>query len=526
MKKIISMALCFCTLLVTLCSCNNNQNITTVSANNTMLAADLYSVTSSEDKNENNFELQESFRDDNYWYYIYYLGRVHGIPIGEITSNWFRYRGGAEITKELKITEMTTDKVAISLEKANSVTDGWSKELSQEISTSLSTSISQEIKVGASAELELFGGKGSASTEESVGSSVTSTLQLGFEEKYGINSTKQNTLAQYVENSKEITAVTEKTMTFSFVPNVTEHGFYNYLTLGTADVFAVVIYEPIKRNVSITSVSNWVFLYDELVYSEDEFSANNIGAHSLELPIENISFLEPTTYYKTVNQDQLNPAPDTSEKTVYLNANGGVIAQTSLSVLGNGTYGYLPLPEKSGYVFAGWYTQLNGGEHITADTRVQFSGKEITLFARWTKDSTAITLGSEYVDRHRIRIWNSWGHDENEYGEDTIHTELNRDILKSIGYQKLEVTMTFDYRVDDWGDQLIQIFSKDGGEVKRFEYEWDETGWTKQTVTFEISLADVAADCGFGIKWYLSKDGTNSDTWFVGGTNLVIKALK
>ena len=83
--------------------------------------------------------------------------------------------------------------------------------------------------------------------------------------------------------------------------------------------------------------------------------------------------------------------------------------------------------------------------------------------------------------------------------------------------------MTFYYRVDDWGDQLIQIFTNSNQEVKKFTYEWDERGWTKQTVEFELLLnGQVDTDCGFWIKWYLSKDGNNSDTWIVGGTTLSI----
>ena len=69
--------------------------------------------------------------------------------------------------------------------------------------------------------------------------------------------------------------------------------------------------------------------------------------------------------------------------------------------------------------------------------------------------------------------------------------------------------------------------SRENKEVKRFTYEWDERGWTQQTIEFDLSLqTDVDANCNFDIKWYLSKDGTNSDTWVVGGTTLDIRATK
>ena len=97
----------------------------------------------------------------------------------------------------------------------------------------------------------------------------------------------------------------------------------------------------------------------------------------------------------------------------------------------------------------------------------------------------------------------------------------------ALGYTKLSVSMTFYYKVEDWGDQMIQIFSPTDREIKKFTYEWEECGWTTKTVSFELDLAtDVASDCSFWIKWYLSKDGNNSDTWHVGGTTLTITAKK
>ena len=501
----------------------NSANSVTVLKENVAIASELYSTVSVKEENENNYALKESFRDDYYWYYIYYLGCVHRVPVGDITTNWFKYSGGAEITSELKITEMSTEKVAMSIEKSNGVTDGWSKDISTALSASLSTTISQDVKIGVEGGIGVV----KANAETNTGFSITGTLEAGLEEKFGITSSAQNTLSQLVENSKETTLVTEKTMSFTFVPNVTAPGFYNYITLGTADVFGLVIYDPVKNAATITSISSWKFLYDELVYSKDEYSASSMKVEKLEMALDELTFEKPTTYYETVNKDQLTPVPDSSKKTIYLNANGGFVAQTSIKVAGGQNYGQLPVPEKSGYIFLGWYTESSGGNLVTPNTKVQFEGDEKTLYALWTTSTTTVTLGSSQAERHQIRLWSSWGHNDNMWGEDTIHTEWDRDSLIAGGYNKIKVSMTFEYRVDDWGDQLIQILAKNNNEVKRFEYEWKERGWTNQTVEFELSLADdVTADCGFGIKWYLFRDGQNSDTWFVGKTTLNITAIK
>ena len=214
-----------------------------------------------------------------------------------------------------------------------------------------------------------------------------------------------------------------------------------------------------------------------------------------------------------------------NDYTVKFNANGGTVSPSSKIVTYDSQYGTLPTPERSGYVFTGWYTKPEGGSKITSSSLAKFDINNPSIYAHWTKIQTTVTLGNGETDRHTIRIWGSWGHDDDWCGEDKITTDLNRDELLSLGYTKIKVSMKFYYRVDDWGDQLIQIFSSSNKEVKRFTYEWDERGWNTETVEFELSLTDdVSSDCGFGIKWYLSKDGTNSDTWIVGGTTLSITA--
>lgn len=71
----------------------------------------------------------------------------------------------------------------------------------------------------------------------------------------------------------------------------------------------------------------------------------------------------------------------------YQGATGGN-GTTSKDVTYNGTYGELPTPEKTGYVFKGWYTQTEGrGSQITSTTTVNITDAQ-TLYAYW-KDETA-----------------------------------------------------------------------------------------------------------------------------------------
>ncbi len=74
-----------------------------------------------------------------------------------------------------------------------------------------------------------------------------------------------------------------------------------------------------------------------------------------------------------------------STYTIYFDANGGSCSVGSKEIEENSLYGTLPIPVRSGYVFAGWYTKKDGGMLASATT-YHSSGSDITLYARWTKE--------------------------------------------------------------------------------------------------------------------------------------------
>ena len=69
--------------------------------------------------------------------------------------------------------------------------------------------------------------------------------------------------------------------------------------------------------------------------------------------------------------------------TVTFNTNGGVNpAENTMTVVYGEPYGELPVPERSGYTFLGWFTQQEGGTQVTADTEVSIA-EDHTLYAHW-----------------------------------------------------------------------------------------------------------------------------------------------
>lgn len=85
----------------------------------------------------------------------------------------------------------------------------------------------------------------------------------------------------------------------------------------------------------------------------------------------------------TAGKDQTLYARWTKKYTVTFNSNRGKVTTKSKTVASGETYGTLPSPTRSGYMFVGWYTAKSGGSKVTSSTK--FTAKRnITLYAHWT----------------------------------------------------------------------------------------------------------------------------------------------
>ena len=74
-----------------------------------------------------------------------------------------------------------------------------------------------------------------------------------------------------------------------------------------------------------------------------------------------------------------------------MDANGGSVSESKITVKNASAYGNLPTPTRTGYTFDGWYTDATNGELITNDTIVSQSIVN-TLYARWTANKYTVSL--------------------------------------------------------------------------------------------------------------------------------------
>ncbi len=91
----------------------------------------------------------------------------------------------------------------------------------------------------------------------------------------------------------------------------------------------------------------------------------------------------------------------TNSYNVTFNANGGTTPIANKSVTYNSTYGELPVPERAGYLFKGWYTAASGGTQIRNNSTVTITSNQ-TLYAHWEDatpktESVVTKSGSDHI---------------------------------------------------------------------------------------------------------------------------------
>ena len=79
--------------------------------------------------------------------------------------------------------------------------------------------------------------------------------------------------------------------------------------------------------------------------------------------------------------------------TVTLDGNGGTVNPSSIEVTYNYIYSGLPTPTRTGYTFAGWYTEREGGSIVNTTDTVRILSN-ITLYAHWTANNYTITFNA------------------------------------------------------------------------------------------------------------------------------------
>ncbi|MBR1496270.1 MAG: InlB B-repeat-containing protein [Oscillospiraceae bacterium] len=92
--------------------------------------------------------------------------------------------------------------------------------------------------------------------------------------------------------------------------------------------------------------------------------------------------------------------------TVTFDPNGGTVGKGSAEVTTGEAYGELPVPTRSGYRFAGWYTGVEGGTKVEGTTVSTLSDSQ-TLYARWAGNEFTVYFdsGDGTVDPDSVTVY-------------------------------------------------------------------------------------------------------------------------
>lgn len=83
---------------------------------------------------------------------------------------------------------------------------------------------------------------------------------------------------------------------------------------------------------------------------------------------------------------QVTVVPQTCR--ISFDGNGGSVSPSAVTVTVGEPYGTLPVPERAGYLFEGWFTAAGEGTEVTASDTVKYAGQQ-TLYAHWTEKAAA-----------------------------------------------------------------------------------------------------------------------------------------
>lgn len=194
--------------------------------------------------------------------------------------------------------------------------------------------------------------------------------------------------------------------------------------------------------------------------------------------------------------------------TVNYNGNGGTPAEASKTVTYDSAYGALITASRTGYVFAGWFTEASGGSQVTTATTVKITAAQ-TLYAHWTANSYVITFAGNGATSGSTASVNA------VYDQEAVLTTNGFDRKYTVTFQTnggdAVSPMTADYSFAGWsfgtesyddGATVRNLTSEDGGSVT-LTAKWSENGIVLPGAVREGYLFEGwYADAGFSGEAY------------------------
>lgn len=224
--------------------------------------------------------LKTSFRDDEYYYYLFDLGMINNVPL-ENFSNMIRHENHGQKTTHI-------------IESASVETSTISRTLSETTQNTIETSTSASVKLASE-----IGAKEICSVSAEYAYSVSAGMAVS---------------KSYIETYADASSFskTKKISVSMQFDEDTDPGYYGYILTGAVEVYAIVAYDIEKKEYIVDYFSDILQYWIDLYYfsSSDEFVNYNFDVIDFSIP----NNLDIPTAYKDLSEKEYLPVAVTMNR--------------------------------------------------------------------------------------------------------------------------------------------------------------------------------------------------------------------
>ncbi len=293
MKKILIIMLCLI-LLICLASCGDSQDKSTETVIGTVVDSagnerEIKGIECSAKANENITNQYASFKDDEYNYYVFYLGRLYNVALESGSRDY--YHGFEEKELSFIVSETTTNMIK------NTASEVVANSSHQDFSISESFKYSK----GSNASL------GVAINGISAGIGMSKSIEIGLSATQAWGFSQSETISKSYEECVTKSKEEETSLKIKFNPDYPV-GYYLYTMIGDLDVYNVVVVDRNSEEFEVYTLSSVVTSNRQLLYlgEELEYSSEPSNPLVFELnQVEDCLLKEPTINIGEQNGDMI-----------------------------------------------------------------------------------------------------------------------------------------------------------------------------------------------------------------------------
>ena len=417
---------------------------------------------------------------DGYAVSMYYLGKVNNVLLEESYSAYLF--DGKPITHTLSISDLKEYSVQNAVEKATSQTVSYQFSDSQTFGGSLRI------------------GKDSWPLAATITAEGTNSKTTGRE--YGTS------FLQSYQNAYRFSQETTRTMTVSFNRNDYPLGSYRYGLFGNLQVYGVYAY---NLETGASYMDTRAYVVSQLTYLDYDKTGEFLPYQCEPLQWD----AEVLDYFKT---ESMNTTSKYHNQINYDLDGGGFDCAVITSYIYDGNEHALPIPTRTGYVFAGWYLDSNYHNRIKST-----DCGPLNLVAHWVS-ATVDSKRNIFVDnkyQSKYGVYDKRG----RVGAPTYTYEVSSDLYNAIadGFIGVYVKASFHSEVRSDGnttsyaiasltlDDQSQTACTASAKGKYVLWQAWSGDWGKADGNAELCKQLTAHSFTVGAHYYLDSDQENTE---------------